>query len=436
MSKYQQFIFEDYEFDSATNTAKFHYSFDGKVNFTETIRWHVEAVNYDRSVLYSALFALWIMAGISYYKAYIPSEIIIKKGQLNVDQKKFFDSIYTNGLSQFFYTNQLDWKELVDFPIGETIVSTDMRKMEISGKAGLVALGGGKDSIVASELVNALELDTASWVINHAKRFDILGKTIGKPLLSVTRQLDPQLLQLNETDAYNGHIPITAIVGFVGVVLAILTGRKSLVWAIESSTDEPNIIWKGLEVNHQYSKSSMFEAEMANYIQTNIASNMEYYSILRPLSELRIAEVFCNHYFDKYKGLFSSCNLANFKQGNTDQMTWCGECPKCAFVYAIFSPFLPKAKLMELFSGKDLFADGQLRGTFEQMLGIDGHKPLECVGEVAEVRTALQMSKDSGQYPVLAQFDFPKPDYDYKLWHNNRIPDQIETKLKEILASL
>jgi hypothetical protein len=200
------------------------------------------------------------------------------------------------------------------------------------------------------------------------------------------------------------------------------------------SADEPNTSWKGLEVNHQYSKSSMFEGAIAHYVQTYIASDMEYYSILRPLSELRIAEIFCNNYIDKYQGLFSSCNVANFKQGNTSQMTWCGECPKCAFVFAIFSPFLPKAKLMNLFGSRDLFADDKLRGTFEQMLGIDGHKPLECVGEVAEVRTALQLAKDSGQYPELEQFNFPKPDYDYKAWHANRIPKTIEAKLKEIPA--
>lgn len=430
-AKYAQFVFEDYEFDSATNTAQFHYSFDGQVNFTETITWQVETVGYDSQILDKALFGLWIMAGVSYYKTYVPHEIVIKKGGLSVEQKKFFDSIYLNGLAQFFYTNQLDWKNVINFPIAG---KKDEAASSIGGNGGLVALGGGKDSIVAAELMNELGQDYSCWVVNHAERFEQLSQTTGRPLLPVTRQLDPQLLKLNETDAYNGHVPITAIIGFMGVVLAILTGKKSLVWANESSTDEGNTNWQGLEVNHQYSKSSMFEADMARYIQTHIASDLEYYSILRPLSELKIADIFCNKYFDKYQGLFSSCNLANFKQGNTDQMTWCGECPKCAFVFVIFSPFLPKAKLMELFGGKNLFADEQLRGTFEQMLGIDGHKPLECVGEVAEVRTALQMTKAKGEYPELKQFDFPESDYDYQAWHTNRIPNELETKLEELLS--
>lgn len=432
-TSYKAFIFEDYEFDRITNTAKFHYSLDAKLKFTETIKWDVKTVHYNKVALDKALFALWVMAGVSYYKTYAPKEIVINKGELDAQQKKFFDSIYLNGLAQFFYTNQLEWKNRINFPA----LKQHTNPVEVTnGEGSLVALGGGKDSIVAAELMNKLQQDYSCWVVNHVERFGTLSQTIGQPLLAVTRQLDPELLKLNEADAYNGHIPITAIINFISVVLAILTGKKSLVWANESSADEGNTIWQGLEVNHQYSKSSAFEAEITNYIQTYIAKDLEFYSILRPLSELRIAEIFCNNYIDKYHGLFSSCNLANFKQGNTRQMTWCGQCPKCAFVYAIFSPFLPKAKLMELFGGKDLFADEALRGTFEQMLGIDGHKPLECVGEVAEVRTALQMSKESGNYPELAQFDFPKPDYDYKLWHNNQIPKAVEAQLKDILASL
>lgn len=432
-AKYKSFIFENYEFDPITKSAKFHYSLDGQLHFTETITWQVETVDYNKTILDRALFALWIMAGVSYYKTYAPTEIIVNSGELDAGQKEFFDAIYVHGLAQFFYTNQLEWKNRINFPALKQ--HTDPVEV-VNGNGALVALGGGKDSIVAAELMNKLQQDYSCWVVNHAGRFGTLSQTIGQPLLAVTRQLDPELLKLNEADAYNGHVPITAIINFIGVVLAILTGKKSLVWANESSADEGNTTWQGLEVNHQYSKSSAFEVEITNYIQTYIAKDLEFYSILRPLSELRIAEIFCKNYIDKYQGLFSSCNLANFKQGNADQMTWCGECPKCAFVYAIFSPFLPKAKLMELFGGKDLFANEALRGTFEQMLGIDGHKPLECVGEVAEVRMALQMSKDIGNYPELAQFNFPKPDYDYKLWHNNQVPKMLEAKLKDILTGL
>ncbi len=430
---YQQFIFEDYKFDAATNTAKFHYSLDGKLGFTETIRWDVKSVSsYSAVALENALFGLWIAAGTSYYQAYLPPQIVIKKGSLDKQQKQFFDTLYLHGLSQFFFTNQIDPAGLIDFPAASTALAK--ASPHINGSGSLVALGGGKDSIVAAELMKKLGQDFDLWAMYHAERFAGLAQTIDRPIHGVTRTVDPRIIQLKEQPgAYNGHVPITAIVGFVGVVLAILLGRESLVWAIESSTDEPNIIWKGLEVNHQYAKSSMFERDMAGYIRDNIATNLEYYSILRPLSELRIAEIFCKDYFAKYRHLFSSCN-ANFILGRNDKLGWCGKCPKCAFVYTIFASFVEKRKLMELFGGRDLFADEELRGTFEQLLGIDGHKPLECVGEIAEVRTAVQMAKDSGQYPELARFDFPPPDYDYREWHQNLLPKPLETQLRSILA--
>ena len=201
-TKYKSFIFEDYEFDPTTNTAKFHYSFDGRVKFTETISGQVQAVAYNKTVLDRALFALWIMAGVSYYKAYAPPEIIVNRGELNTDQKEFFDSIYVNGLAQFFYTNQLDWKNRINFPA----LKQHTDPVEVTnGRGGLVALGGGKDSIVAAELMNTLQQDYSCWVVNHAERFTSLAEAIGQPLISVTRQLDPELLKLNEADAYRGE---------------------------------------------------------------------------------------------------------------------------------------------------------------------------------------------------------------------------------------
>lgn len=429
---YKAFVFESYDWDAKTNTAKLHYSFDGKVHFTETVAWEVGPTIYDPGILDKALFGLWMAAGTSYYQAYVPPQIVIKQGSLDRAQKQFFDSLYLNGLSQFFYTNQLDPRGLIDFPAGDASLARSVGK--IGGAGSLVALGGGKDSITAAELMKKLDQDFDLWAVYHAKRFASIGREIGRPMLGVSRKIDPAIIRLKEQHgAYNGHVPITAIIGFVGAVLAVLEGKKSLVWAIESSTDEPNTTWKGLPVNHQYAKSSMFEAKMANYLQNYVATDLEYYSILRPLSELRIAEIFCRKYFHKYKHLFSSCN-ANFTLGRTENLGWCGKCPKCAFIYAIFSPFLPKAELMDLFGGRDLFADEDLRGTFEQLLGIDGHKPLECVGEIAEVRTAIQMTKAGGDYPELATFNFPKPDYDYKAWHKNWMPKDLAAKLKSIIA--
>ena len=88
---------------------------------------------------------------------------------------------------------------------------------------------------------------------------------------------------------------------------------------------------------------------------------------------------------------------------------------------------------MELFGGKNLFADPELKGTFEQLLGIDGHKPLECVGEIAETRTAIAMSKKLGSYPELSSLKFDEPNYDYMSWRDSFMPKKLQEAIRQYL---
>jgi hypothetical protein len=92
----------------------------------------------------------------------------------------------------------------------------------------------------------------------------------------------------------------------------------------------------------------------------------------------------------------TSCNKA-FKL-HDPTARWCGDCPKCRFVFLAMAPFIPRERLARIF-GKDLFADpAQIPGYLE-LLGIDAHKPFECVGEVEESVVALSML--DGDAPVL-----------------------------------
>jgi hypothetical protein len=82
----------------------------------------------------------------------------------------------------------------------------------------------------------------------------------------------------------------------------------------------------------------------------------------------------------------TSCNKA-FKL-HDPTARWCGDCPKCRFVFLAMAPAMSRERITRIF-GKDLLADpAQLRG-FEELMGIDAHKPFECVGEVEESVVAL-----------------------------------------------
>jgi hypothetical protein len=89
----------------------------------------------------------------------------------------------------------------------------------------------------------------------------------------------------------------------------------------------------GSFINHQYSKSSEFEKRFKQYCRKYLANNLSYTSYLRKYSELEIAKMFTK--YPKYFSTFSSCN-----QGLKTGERWCGNCPKCLFVYLALYPHL------------------------------------------------------------------------------------------------
>jgi UDP-N-acetyl-alpha-D-muramoyl-L-alanyl-L-glutamate epimerase len=62
---------------------------------------------------------------------------------------------------------------------------------------------------------------------------------------------------------------------------------------------------------------------------------------------------------------------------------WCGDCPKCRFVFLALAPFLAKAELIGIF-GHNLLDEAAQGPGFAALCGFGEHKPFECVGEVAE----------------------------------------------------
>jgi hypothetical protein len=139
-------------------------------------------------------------------------------------------------------------------------------------------------------------------------------------------------------------------------------------------------------------------------------------SPLRVYSELRVAELFVEHAWEKYGHQFSSCNVANYEQGaDNTTLKWCGNCPKCANSYLLFAPFLPSDELKNIFNGQDLFVKPTLERTFKGLLGIDGvEKPFECIGEIDELRLAYHQAQERGGYKILP-FDVPISTFDYMM---------------------
>ena len=125
-------------------------------------------------------------------------------------------------------------------------------------------------------------------------------------------------------------------------------------------------------INHQYSKTIEFENDFRNYAKKYLRTEIEYFSMLRPINELQIAMLFSK--IEKFHKIFKSCNVGS----KENVWKWCNNCPKCLFVYIILSPFLYKEKLINIF-GEDLFKNEGLLKTFIELCGYGETKPFECV---------------------------------------------------------
>lgn len=429
MTKYKQFIFLDYEFSPDEKKLTLQYQIDGQVFFREIYEFDFPYTDYSPEALDHAVQSLFFMSGVSYYKTYLPPEIIVKKGHLDEADAKFYAKTYQKGLGELFYLNNLDPKTPVNFQANSPPLSaTDSG----SGEGLLVAIGGGKDSLVSAELLRN-QPKVATWTAGSRIQLEPLIAKLGHPHFWVKRNWDISLLNHYEAGANKGHVPYSAILSCVGTVVAILTGYRDVVVSNESSANEPTLSYRGVDINHQYSKSSEYEEDFQAHLKRHLGGSVRYYSLLRPFTELYITEMFSKLAFDKYHDLFSSCNRAFTRK--SDRLFWCGQCAKCAFAFLVLTPFLPREKIERLWEGKNLLLDPSLEPTYKQLLGIAGDKPMDCVGEIKESRAAMKMAQKI--YPELSKYPFDIPDdYDYRTLSAHNMPPEIYAILEKQLGTL
>lgn len=415
MSKYTSFIFKRWQFDVALKKLSLQYSYDDLLDFEETYIFDFDFTEYSNQSLERAIDTLFFMAGVSYYKAYLAPTIHIRQGYMDEAHAEFFSKTYQKGLGEFFYVNKMDPNQSISFPINNS--SRQPLAVDAGGK--LIGLGGGKDSLVSVELLKKFDSIT-TWTLGHRTQLEPLTQITGLPHIWVSRSWDSKLTEVNQQDALNGHVPLSAILACAGTVTAILSGKQDVVVSNERSANEPTLQYKGVSINHQYSKSSEFEQDYQDILKRDFGESIRYYSLLRPFSELEIAEMFAASAFDTYKSVFSSCNRAFVR--NSGKLYWCGECSKCAFVYLLLAPFVTEAELIKLF-GKNLLLDPALGTIYEQLLGINGEKPLECVGEIAESRWAMDQMK--ARYPSLQKFNYETTPINTAKHAEHSIPNDV-----------
>lgn len=436
--KYPDFIYEKYQisFEEDFLHLKYFFNVPGLTYFYPEIKLSKEYLkrDYNNEYLEYLVFQIGLIELISYVKATCSKNIVIKAGYVNNEQIQFLQKLYYNGLGEFLYTNGITVQENELFNITCQHEEVILPEISYSTAGNLISVGGGKDSCVSLEILKN-ESNNSCFIINP-KRPSLescyqAGYT-DKDIIKVERILDKKIIDLNNQGYLNGHTPFSAIVAFISYLCAYLLGKKNIILSNENSANEPTVI--GTNINHQYSKTYEFEKDFTAYMNNFIKLDINYFSLLRGLSEFNIARLFAN--YKKYHQVFKSCNLGS---KNTN-WNWCCNCPKCLFVYIILSPFLSREERLEIF-GEDLYERVDLLTTFKEIIGYSKTKPFECVGTYEEARYAvsLAVSNYQGNLPYL--LDYYKNNYDLELVgdkilaynENNNLNEYYNNLVKEEL---
>ena len=365
-----------------------------------------------KDVLEPTLQALLLMIGINYWQAFPTKNMLIEEFTLTREQAQFWDSLYLNGLGEFFYLMKIDFRNLIAFPYDNSATAPTPTRFE-RPKRALLLNGAGKDSILSAEMLKASGSPFDFFAFAPTPAHKRIAKLVGAKTINVTRRRDPWLDAIMQ-----GTYPSVSTFTFIAVLLAELLGYDQIVFSNERSADFGNLDYLGLPVNHQWCKSSEAEKMINDYTQRFITPDISSISLLRKFSELEIVKRFVR--YPQYLYDVTSCNsyfwLPRIQQRLQRTNYWCNQCPKCVFLFACFSAFLPKKEVVNIF-GADLYTKRHHLRLFRRILGIEGFKPLDCVGEPEEMILAMHYAANGKEYagePAMKFFEehFP-PNYNF-----------------------
>lgn len=341
----------------------------------------------DSSAFKDLVFNIGLVEAISYYKVF-PVQNFIVVGELEEYQKEWWSKLIFNGLGEYRYLNNLlsiDEEQFVKIIANPKLDEyfqddiNDSKYLSLEKEGYLIPIGGGKDSVVTLELLKDFKDQNTIFAIGYKGARIETAKVAGyldEEVVKVERNFDPKLGLRNEQGFFNGHIPFSAVIAFLSTLTAYLLNKKYIPLSNESSANEPTVI--ELDINHQYSKAIEFETNFRDYMDF-LDIDIEYFSLLRPLTEVGIAKIFARH--EQYFHAFNSCNVGS----KGEEWTWCCDCSKCLFAYIILAPFLYKEKLIEIFDC-DVFENENLLEDMYKLIGKRDAKPFECVGTKAETK--------------------------------------------------
>jgi len=402
------FIYDSFELEERSQAliARFRFCVPPSLEFVPEVYFEDPPESWKRipaEPLRNVIFHLGLIELFSYWKATCSPLIRIDAGRLTQDQLAWWQDLLRHGMGEFFFHNNIDFTErnFVQMKAAPPANGVNAPYTGALPDRSLAAIGGGRDSALTAKLLQTSGESFGCMMLNPIPASsEIAAATCALRPVIVRRTIRPELLELNRRGFLNGHTPFSAYLAFLNAACLLIYGYSRIVVANERSSDEGNTVYRAEQINHQYSKTLRFEALFDEYLQGRLVENARYFSLVRPLYELQIAQAFARR--PELFGLFRSCNR------NQKQNSWCGECPKCVSVFITMYPFARAADVVSIF-GIDLYANESVIPVVRRLAGLDGVKPFECVATTDEVIAALHLGvekarRDARELPAVLQY--------------------------------
>lgn len=387
--RHPRFVYDSYTFLQKANQLHISFTFILEPALTFTPRLVIPLKNTIREADIAPLvFHVGLIEALSYWKLACSPEFIVNAGYLSTAQIKWWRDLFLYGLGEFYYKNKIDFTkgDFLSITSANQVSKTHRITLSTQNSGELVLVGGGKDSIVTLELLKTTSARRNVFVLNPtpAMRHILSLSKYNSPLIG-ERTIDPLLLKLNASGYLNGHTPFSAYLAFLGLLTGVVHSFEYIIASNERSSEETNVTYRNIKVNHQYSKTYRFESRFREYCRRHLSTTTSYFSFLRPLFEFQIMALFVK--YPRYFNAFISCNRNRGR-------SWCGNCAKCAFIYLTFFPFLTIKLRRQIFS-KDFFGNSLIRQYITDLVGLGRNKPFECVGTEIESKKAVHLAYEN-----------------------------------------
>ena len=145
----------------------FYFNIPGLTTFEPVMKFPIERTDYDKELVKYLVFHIGLVELISYFKCTCSPNVEIKAGYIDIDQINWFKKLYYYGLGEFMYVNKINCSMDDLMNITCTSNRTFNFNTNYSGKGNMIAIGGGKDSIVSLNILKGL--DNRCYMINPKK---------------------------------------------------------------------------------------------------------------------------------------------------------------------------------------------------------------------------------------------------------------------------